>query len=318
MSGRNIEDFFSEPEAFDALTDEDKARLLAGESLEGETKTAEAVEDNSETPAAVTVVDPEKSETPVDPVVLAKDGKHTIPFSELEAARERARVLEQQVIDLQDSQAKPQAEVPATAVQAPPIETEIADLRRQYREAMYSFDSDLAESLEAKIDAAMDRRYDAKMEARESQKQAKDEQDSAVTEAHTRAAALVEQYPFLNPQGSVTNKDAIDLVVAQRDRLMGQGMSFADAIEKAVAKVAPLFDKGNTTQQTDSDVARKAAEVISKAKAPVATSLSQAPASTKAQHDEGEAIRSMDINQLSRSLESKSPDEIMKLMNRVL
>jgi len=208
--------------------------------------------------------------------------------------------------------------VPATAVQAPPIETEIADLRRQYREAMYSGDSDLAESLEAKIDAAMDRRYDAKMEARESQKQAKDEQDSAVTEAHTRAAALVEQYPFLNPQGPATNNDAIDLVVAQRDRLMGQGMSFADAIEKAVAKVAPLFDKGNTTQQTDSDVARKAAEVISKAKAPVATSLSQAPASTKAQHDEGEAIRSMDINQLSRSLESKSPDEIMKLMNRVL
>ena len=105
--------------------------------------------------------------------------------------------------------------------------------------------------------------------------------------------------------------------MAQRDKLMADGVAFGDAIEQAVAKVAPLFDK-NPTQLTEADVAAKAAEAISKAKTPVATSLSQAPAGAKPQHDEGEMIRSMDINRFAQSLESKSPEEIMKIMAKAL
>lgn len=101
------------------------------------------------------------------------------------------------------------------------------------------------------------------------------------------------------------------------ERVGTDGVAFGDAIEQAVAKVAPLFDK-NPTQQTDADVARRAAEAISKAKNPVATSLSQAPAGSKPMHDEGEVMRNMDINRLSQSLESKSPEEIMKIMAKAL
>ena len=120
MSGRNIEDFFSDPEAFDALNEEDKARLLAGESLEGETDAntdtegeagesqategeGETAEESSATPAAATPEEGKKEEA--EPVVLAKDGKNTIPFSVLEAERERARQLEQELAALKQATA---------------------------------------------------------------------------------------------------------------------------------------------------------------------------------------------------------------------
>lgn len=327
MSGRNIEDFFQDTAAFDALSDEDRARLFAGESIQGDTDASKA-EENSDSPAAVTV-DPEEANTPavIEPVVLAKDGQHTIPFSELEAARERTRQLEQEVLALKSTPATQQpAENKAPESETDPSaesnEDKLLRLRREEREAMYATDSELAEKLGKEADAL--NRLIAKDEmrsenaAQEAWRKAQEAQDNAITDAQARANALVDKYPFLKPDTPTTNQDAIDLVVAQRDKLMSQGVAFGDAIEQAVAKVAPLFDKGNTTQPTDADVARKAAEVISKAKAPVATSLSQAPAGTKPQHDEGEAMRNMDINRLAQSLESKSPDEIMRIMAKAL
>lgn len=327
MSGRNIEDFFQDTAAFDALSDEDRARLFAGESLEGDTETAKVVEENIDPPADV-IVDPKETETPavVEPVVLAKDGQHTIPFAELEAARERARQLEQELIALKSTPATQQPAENKTPEGEANQNTEsnedkLLRLRREEREAMYATDTELAEKLGKEADAL--NRLIAKEEMRSenaeqaAQDKAKEEQENAVADALARADALVSKFPFLKPGTTATNQDAIDLVVAQRDKLMAEGVAFGDAIEQAVAKVAPLFDKG-TTQQTSADVAAKAAEVISKAKAPVATSLSQAPAGSKAHHDESEAIRSMDMQRLAQSLESKSPDEIMRIMAKAL
>lgn len=328
MSGRNIEDFFQDTEAFDALSDEDRARLFAGESIQGETDAAKA-EENSESPDAATVDPLETPTTAVtepEPVVLAKDGQHTIPFAELEAARERARQLEQELIALKST---PATQQPAenktpegeTNQNTESNEDKLLRLRREEREAMYATDTELAEKLGKEADAL--NRLIAKEEMRSenaeqaAQDKAKEAHENSVADALARADALVSKFPFLKPGTATTNQDAIDLVVAQRDKLMAQGISFGDAIEQAVAKVAPLFDKG-TTQQTSADVAAKAAEVISKAKAPVATSLSQAPAGSKAHHDESEAIRSMDMQRLAQSLESKSPDEIMRIMAKAL
>lgn len=327
MSGRNLEDFFQDTEAFDALSDEDKARLYAGETLEGETKAAEVAEENIDPPADVVVESEEikpAAEPEPEPVVLAKDGQHTIPFSELEAARERTRQLEQELLALKSPPAaQPKAPAEAnTDQQTESNEDKLLRLRREEREAMYAADTELAEKLGKEADAL--NRQIAKDEmrsesaAQEAERKASEAQESAMTDAVARANALVEKYPFLKPDAPTTNQDAIDLVVAQRDKLMSEGVSFGEAIERAVAKVAPLFDKGVSTQQTDADVARKAAEAISKAKAPVATSLSQAPAGSKPLHDEGEAMRSMDMQRLAQTLESKSPDEIMKIMAKAL
>jgi len=327
MSGRNLEDFFQDTAAFDALSDEDRARLFAGESLQGDTEAITA-EENIDPPADV-VVDPEEiqpADEKPEPVVLAKDGQHTIPFAELEAARERNRQLEQELLALKSPPASqlPDANNTAEATDelAESNEDKLIRLRREEREAMYAADTDLAEKLGKEADAL--NRQIAKDEmrsenaAQEAERKAKESEEKTVEDALARANALVERFPFLKPDSPTTNQDAIDLVVAQRDKLMAQGVAFGDAIEQAVAKVAPLFDKGGSTHQTDADVARKAAEAISKAKSPVATSLSQAPAGSKPQHDEGEALRGMDMNRLAQSLESKSPEEIMKIMAKAL
>ena len=328
MSGRNLEDFFQDTEAFDALSDEDKARLYAGETLEGETNAGDPAEEISAAPAA-DAVDPEENQPAAsepEPVVLAKDGKHTIPFSELEAARERNRQLEQELQALKSTPATQQTEPGQTteAANDQPEESnedKLSRLRGEWREAMYVTDTDLAAKLEKEIDTlnrqiAKDE-WRAESEAQASEREAKKAQESAISDALNRANALVEKYPFLKPDAPTTNQDAIDLVVAQRDKLMAQGVSFGDAIEQAVAKVAPLFDK-TPTQQTEADVARKAADAISKAKAPVATSLSQAPAGSKPMHDEGEMMRNMDIGRLTQTLETKSPEEIMRIMAKAL
>ena len=135
------------------------------------------------------------------------------------------------------------------------------------------------------------------------------------------AAAVAEKYPILDFKSANANRDAIDLVVAERDRLMAQGVPFADAILQAADKVAPLFSSkpGTTTQpEPKPDAAAKAAEVISKAKNQVPTSLSSVPAGASVHHDEGEAIRNRSGLSLLNTFEGKSADDILKLMSRVI
>ena len=325
MSGRNLEDFFQDTDAFDALSDEDKARLYAGETLEGETKAGNPAEEISEPPAA-DAVNPEESKPAAvepEPVVLAKDGQHTIPFSELEAARERTRQLEQELLALKS---QPATQLPAEggtteASTEPPAESnedKLSRLRDEWREAMFTTDTELAAKLEKECDALNRQIWSDEQDAKDAARKAAEAREQAIRDIQSRASALIEKYPFLDhADPSKANTKAINLVVAERLRLEADGMPTAEAMERAVADVAPLFDK-NPTKQTDADVARRAAEAISKAKNPVATSLSQAPAGSKPMHDEGEVMRNMDINRLSQSLESKSPEEIMKIMAKAL
>ena len=329
MSGRNLESFMEDASAFDALSDDDKARLFNGDTLEGETDASAAVAANAEESGAAPdagVVGSKEEVKPLDaePVVQAKDGQHIIPFSELEAARERARALEQELLSLKAAAAS-QVTAQQPAESATPTAVDqmalLRDLMREQNEALIMTDTDKASEIGMKILAIQqeisDQRAIAASNARDAQRQEKDAQESAMANAQARASVLVEKYPFLNPQGAEKNQVAIDGVVAERDRLMAQGIGFADAIEQAVAKVAPMFDS-SMAKPSNADVAKKAAEAISKAKAQVPTSLSQVPAGSMAHHDENEAIRNMDMGRLSRTLEGKSPEEIMKLMSKVL
>lgn len=326
MQGRNLESFMADQAAFDALSDDDKARLFAGETIEGETETVKTVEEISATPDAATVTPPnEEVKQTAEPVVLTKDGQHTIPFSVLEAERERARQLEQQVQELKSAKTEqPAAQEATQTTDDKPADTavDLSDLVRQRDEALYSGDADKAHELSMKIISIQDQRAEeravAKIEEREANKTAQEKQQDEITDALSRANALVEKYPFLNPQGKDANQDAIDLVVASRDALMRNGVPFGDAIEQAVAKVAPLFVTVPTPNPGNTDVAAKAAEVIAKAQTQTPTSLSQAPAGAVVHHDQGEAIRDSDGLSLLAKFDGKSADEIMKLVSRVI
>lgn len=342
MSGRNIEDFLSDPEAFDALTEEDKAMLLAGGSLEGETNAntntdettgesqeaggeGETAEEGSATPAAATPEEGKEGAEP-EPVVLAKDGKNTIPFSVLEAERERVRQLEQDLAALKQApQPAPKEAEGQAATEEGAQATQSADLSAlvaERDEALYAGDAERAHELSMKIidiqnDLAASAAL-ARMKAETSASKERETQEQMVATATERAAALVEKYPFLNPDDPAANQVAIDGVVAERNRLVASGVPLADAIEKAVAKVAPMFEPKPTTTPQTADATARAADAIAKAKAQVPTSLSQVPAGSAAHHDEGEAIRSKSGLSLLQAFEGKSSEEALKLMSRVI
>ena len=108
-----------------------------------------------------------------------------------------------------------------------------------------------------------------------------------------------------------TPEQTIDICIQMLSAIIDDG-----TIPRNIRRVA---DETRTIlQNQDRQLGLRAAEAISKAKAQVPTSLSQVPAGSMAHHDENEAIRNMDMGRLSRTLEGKSPEEIMKLMSKVL
>ena len=81
---RDLAFFEANPEQFDALSDEDRMLLANGDTIEGETE-GESPDANATEETAVQ--GGEEAADSEQPAVLAKDGKHTIPFEELQAAR---------------------------------------------------------------------------------------------------------------------------------------------------------------------------------------------------------------------------------------
>jgi hypothetical protein len=83
--------FYTEnPDMFDALSDEQKDLVFSGQAISAEGDTT--VDDTAGNAQPAVEIE-ETSKAPdagTDNVVLAKDGKHTIPFAELEKARLRA------------------------------------------------------------------------------------------------------------------------------------------------------------------------------------------------------------------------------------
>lgn len=336
MSGRDLESFMENADEFAALSDDDKARLFAGESLQGDTvqasetdagtTAAEAATESSETPAAAKNVEPETDAAPTqaeEPVVLTKDGAHTIPFSVLEAERQRARDLEQQLLALQAAKPQDAADAAPTGV-AVGANEDLKQLFAERDDALYSGDTEKAAELNMRIfnvqqelatQAAIER-----IDARNAEQAAKSAEQQMQLQASANAEAVGKKYSFLDFQSEKANHEAIDLVVAQRDRLVSQGVPFAEAILQAAEKVAPLFVQRTTTTapEVKTDAASRAAEVIAKAKTQVPTSLSSVPAGASAHHDEGEAIRNRSGLSLLSTFEGKSADDILKLISRVI
>ena len=333
MSGRNMEYFLENSEEFLNLSEDQQATLLTGGVLEGETASDGAEGDKpsveaegSESPdAAVDAAEEagkeEKPAAEAEPVVLARDGKHTIPFSELESARTRVQELERLLAEKGQPAAVPDQQEEQQTEQAQSADTGLANLVRERDEALYQGDTEKAHELSLKIIGVQQELATqaaiAAMEARESKVKVESAKQTAMEAAQAKADEALAQNKFLDPNDPTFNQDAVDLVIAQRDRLMASGMPPAEAIEKAVAKVAPLFQKTVTADPT-ANVAAKAAEVISKAQSKVPTSLSSMPAGSAPQHDEGEAIREMSGLSLISAFEGMSSDQIMKKLSRVI
>lgn len=320
MTDRNLEFYMEDAEAFAALSEDDKARVFAGDSLSDETEAAAAspavaVDDGGETSSAAAEGTTTAQNAEPEPVVIAKDGKHTIPFSELESARERARQLEQENETLRAAQAPATADAQAAAEPQVSKLDQLAQIRREARDALLQADYDLADKLEQDADK-LNREIVRDEMLADQEKATAGEYMKSVTKM---ADQIIAEHQILDPKSPNVNQVAIDGVVAERDRLLKSGMPLHEAIDAAVKKVVPMFEKQVANNPDDGgDAAKRAAEVISKAQARVPTSLSQVPAGAAAHHDEGEAIRSRTGMSLLSSFEGKSSEDILKLMSRVI
>lgn len=318
----SFEDYLDTPEAFDALSDEDKVTLFNGGTLEGET----LKEEISDTPAADETkqeaeVQEEEKESAADPVLLAKDGKHTIPFEELTSARARAAELEQlarQQSELIESLKGQKQAVQEDQKPEPAADSKIDALEQEYADKLYEGNTAEAAAIRKQINAAILEQARGSVRAEIKQESDANQQERSINEAADKAA---KDYPFLDSNSKEANPEAISDVIAMRDGLIARGVSPSDAIALAAAKVAKIYAPAPTQDEPKNTLAeaKKAADAaIAKAKPKVPTSLSEVPAAGKVVTDEVEAIRDMSDRNLMQMLEGKTPKQINEIMSRVL
>ena len=319
---RDIDWFMSNPDEFDKLSTEDKAAVYQGGVIEGETTSATPDADETVTPAAEAVADePKEPEPEAAPVLLAKDGQHTIPYEELLSARDLAKHYEQIARDQAALIEALKLSVPATPeAQAPTVSDRLAELQQEYAEAKLLDEQERAQEAWVKIQALIEEgateRARALVSQEFAQRDAQAQAAAAQASLDATVSKVIEAYPFLDSTKPTANAEAIADVVTWRDALVAKGAPMHVALAQAAAKFAPIY--ADPKPAPVASVADKAAEAIAKAKAPIPTSMSSIPSSATPHHDEAGAILEMNPLELQAKFMSMSPDQIEKLLARAI
>lgn len=289
-----VQDFLSSNEITGALTPAQAAQLL--ELPQGDTASAEQADPPVSAPAPepspaateknTTKTDPAEDLSAENAVILARDGKHTIPFDKLAEARESA----QQAAAERDAAVRRAAELQAqleaaqrpAAAPAPQAEStvDLKTLRAEHIAALVSGDDDKALELAEQIDAEVQRLAEERIMQRLANDRAKDQATAAADTLQQTAADLKAKYPALNETSPNADPEAIDFVVYKRDALIAAGELPHKALEQAVAKAASLFKWNGqpaAAQPGQRDAAAAAAAAIAAAKAPTPATLSDIP-----------------------------------------
>lgn len=203
--------------------------------LRGDEDEAEPTEELIEEPAA-------PAEEIQQEDAQAEDRREdVIPKARFNEVNEERKALRAELERLQQEQQQREAEVERVDIRA---------LRREATAALLEGDSDKHDELQERIDNEILRQAEENATYRITQQ----------TEANAfkqRAAELTADYPVLNPKTG--DPEAIELVVELRDSYIGKGMGMVEALERAVAKVAPRFQQDQPA--TDDADARKLAAV---------------------------------------------------------
>jgi hypothetical protein len=300
--------FEANPDAFEALSDEDRMALANGDTIEGEIQgeSPDAGDQEETTDEAQEEVEAEEA-----PAVLARDGKHTIPFEELQSAREQARYWQAQAEQAQAAASQSQAQQsdePAKAV-------DLKELRRQIREAWMLDDGDTADSLQAEADAEILRQAEARALNVVTQREAEYQRQASERAVIAAEAAAHQAYPFLNHNLPNADWKAIAQVKGLVQMYMDNGASPVDAINSAVADVAPQYVKTSPQAvQSDQSVQSRAAAAIAKAKTKTPISMSSIPSSANPPMDETAAINEMNVESLHDKFMNLPRERILELM----
>lgn len=264
-----------------------------------------------------------------DPVILAKDGKHTISYDKLVEAREgekhwkaQAEAAQQQLDALKaeaaqrvDAGAKPTPTDNAVAAAAAAIEKGVDP-------AIFGDFSEkaLAQGIEKLVQMRVDEATTAlRGELKEAVQPLQKHTELSATEAHFKAiytahpdadsvAESAELAGWIDKQPSMA-RDAYKAALEKGSA--AQVIELFDAFKAATVKTPPPVPDKDA-------VAAAAKAAIAQAKSNPPTSLSEIPAGSAAHHDEASAMLEMSSTSLLNKFESMSPDKIAEMLNRAL
>lgn len=255
-------------------------------------------------------------ETPAptpEPVILAKDGVHTIKYEKLVEARNEAKTAQAEAEALRQQLAAAQAApVQTPAPTAAPVALADVDFGDFSDEALRN---GIEKLVEQRVAAVVDAKVAEALSPleRRAAENATTEHFTTIYTAHPNLDAMLESQElesWITSQPSYA-QGAIRAAIEQGTA--AQVVEVFDSFVKATVKT-PEPTPAPTAQ---ADVAKAAAKAVADAAAKPPSSLTEIPGS-KAHHDEAEAMLDMSATALMSKFEGKSPAQIEALLARLV
>lgn len=283
------------------------------------------------TPAPTTVDEPTKTPEPTaapvpeatqPPVILAKDGVHTIPYEKLETARAAEKAAKAQAEAAaaeverlrQENEALKSTPNPTPAPTAAPAAVNLADFGDFSDEAVAKgIEKLVSERVAATVADAVSKAL-APLERRAAEDAAAKHWTTLLT-AHPNMDSMLESQQFASWKASQPSfaQAAIDAVLDKGTT--EQVVELLDTFVKVTGTTAATPTPAPTTAPVDPQAAAKAA--IDKAGAKPPSSLTEVPGGA-AHHDEAEAMLEMSPMALMSKFAGKTPEQIEALMRKTV
>lgn len=313
------------------LTDAQTAQMLALDPFQGDTDTQvpeNDVPDIDATPAEAKsppeTLPVEAAQPEPEPVVLAKDGVHTIPFEKLEEARQQAQHWARVAAE-KDAEIARLAAAAAQAPTTPPAEEEQSPAEGEPMFGDYS-DEDMKKGVVSVATPVVK----AEVAKAIAEINAKFEQVLAPIKVQEQAAALEAHFKALtdaNPDHNeiAAGKPLQDWIESQPSFVRDHYKAvFERGTTNQVIELVSTFKKQSGYEPTAptasaATAAQKAKEAIANAKSVRPTSLTDIPSGSTAHHDEAEAVREMTSTGLMAKFSNVGDrDKIMAQLDRLV
>ncbi|MBG4448718.1 hypothetical protein I5F71_02830 [Pseudomonas aeruginosa] len=192
----------------------------------------------------------EDPDADLDPDALAEiagGGKSKmVPHARFNEVNETLKAERAERLRLEEELARARGQVPQKKEEAPKEKAyDFDEAEDRYNSAILEGDTEAAKAIRREIRQKEREDFERAAEARAAQaydqRRAQDDQQRAQQAMAAVATEAYKTYPFLNSEGAEADADAIDMVVALRDRNIAKGMDPAEALRSAVAKVGPMF-----------------------------------------------------------------------------
>lgn len=258
-------------------------------------------------------------------VILAKDGKHTIPYGKLVEARNSSQEWKQKFDEAQSQLAQLQAQAQTSKIDN--TQTSQEQKLEVVQEAIKNGTIDpsifgdfseesMAKGIEQAFDILADKKIDQKIQAliaplmQQHQLSAEEKHFNEIFTAHPDAESIVESKEFNDWKEAQPSflKNAYETV-------LNQG-SAAQVVELLGLYKSNTQSSQQAAQPAEDAVKAVAQKAVSQAQTPPPNSLSDLPAGSPAGVSRDERLAAMSPMQLSEEMQNWTPDQIEQFLNR--